>query len=610
MPPRSQTSAPKRGGSRSAGSRSAKSAGDSARPRSGAAAAGLADATDIQRLAFRPILEGKDVFGRSKTGTGKSLAFLLPAMQRFASYAEQQSPSDVSIVVLSPIKELSAQLGSVAAKLAAGGLRGAGGRPFAVRSVIGKDGGAEFARGAPCDMLVATPGVASKLKGGGLAKLLMTSPEAGSRLANVRTLILDEGDSLTDGGFMGAINAIVSHMTMPTTPAQGPDRLQLLVFSATLPPELVNSPIMAPRKATLETADTVGHGHKAVGANVVQKVVVADAATQIQVIIAISSEHMAAAAVKAAETTASATTASARGSRAQAGGGADEDAAFQAQLQKKLQTLPSRFADFGLAPELLSALSSFATPKEKVDSIRRGDGPAWKILVFCGSSMYTDVIHAAMSRTFAQAATGGVHKIHGKLEPRDRAKASAAFRERQRSVLVSTDASSRGVDYDGLTIVIQLGFTSRSEFLQRAGRVGRAGAAGEAVAVYDPAEARVVLREACKDTQETCIGDMVQSRAVAVLQAVPQTGEGSRPRSLPKSRQIRFDPGSFDPSIMSTMKDTNASRVFGTWIGGVGSNWKRLGIPQDDVIDWARRFASGLGTPFNEAAVKSKLKMR
>ena len=119
-----------------------------------------------------------------------------------------------------------------------------------------------------------------------------------------------------------------------------------------------------------------------------------------------------------------------------------------------------------------------------------------------------------------------------------------------------------------------------------------------------------MLREACKDTQETCIGDMVLSRAVSVLQAVPKTGEGSRPRSLSRDRQVRFDPGSFDPSILSSMKDTNASRVFGTWIGGVGSNWKRLGIPQDDVIDWARRFAAGLGANFNEGAVRSKLKMR
>ena len=45
---------------------------------------GLAEATDIQRLAFGPIAEGRDVFGRSRTGTGKSLAFLLPAMTRFA----------------------------------------------------------------------------------------------------------------------------------------------------------------------------------------------------------------------------------------------------------------------------------------------------------------------------------------------------------------------------------------------------------------------------------------------------------------------------------------------------------------------------------------------
>jgi superfamily II DNA/RNA helicase len=565
----------------------------------------LENATDIQRLAYRPIVEGRDVFGRSRTGTGKSLAFILPALQRFSTYSAEQAPGDVSIVILSPIKELSAQLASVAVKLTSAGMLGAGGRPFAVHQVIGKIGAPEFARGRPCDLLVATPGVASQKKGGGLAKLLMTDPAARARLRNVRTLVLDEGDSLTDGGFLGAIKEIASHMAMPVQPPEGPNRLQLLVFSATLPAELQNSPIMAPRREHLVTADTVGHGHKAVGASVTQKVVVADAGSQIAVIAAIASEHIAAAEAskKGAEEAATSP------KRRTGGGAAEADAAFKEELRLKLEKTPATFSDFGLPKELSAALATFASAEEKADRIQRDTGASWKVLVFVGSALYTDMVHAALSAIFGGRASGGVHKIHGQLTPGQRQRSSDAFRERTRSFLVSTDASSRGVDYDGLTLVIQLGFTSRSEFLQRAGRVGRAGAPGEAVAVHDPAEARVVLREACRDTEEGCIGDMILSGAVKVLQAVPAGGVGSRPRSLPASKQLRYDPGLFGPAEAARLRDVNVRRVFATWIGGVASNWKRLKLPASDVLDWARRFAAGLGVQFDEANVKSKLKM-
>lgn len=527
---------------------------------------GLAEATDIQRLAFGPIAEGRDVFGRSRTGTGKSLAFLLPAMTRFADYSASQGPLDVSIVILSPIKELSEQLASVATKLASSGLRGAGGRPFAVRSVIGKQGCAELSQGKPCDLLVATPGVASAKKGGGLAKLLMTDAAARARLKNVRTLVLDEGDALTDGGFLGAIKEIASHMKRAAT---GPGRLQLLVFSATLPTELQDSPVMASRKTTLFVADTVGHGHKAVGNNVTQRVVVADSAHQVAVLTTIAREHIAAASKLS-------------------GGSETEDTAFLKLLEAQLKKTPAKFADFGMPKELSAALVGFATPKEK-----RPSAGSWKILVFVGSALYTDLVHEALGGLLKGDARGGVHKIHGQLSPGQRKKSSDAFRVQERSVLVSTDASSRGVDYDGLTLVVQLGFTSRSEFLQRAGRVGRAGATGHAVAVLDTVEAGVVMRKTCKNTEEGCIGDMLASGALSINKGV-----------------FKFDKAVFGPADAAKLKGVKAARVYSTWLGGIASTWKRLKIPPKDVLDWAKRFAGGLGVKYDEAKVKDKLKIK
>ena len=71
-----------------------------------------------------------------------------------------------------------------------------------------------------------------------------------------------------------------------------------------------------------------------------------------------------------------------------------------------------------------------------------------------GSALYTDMVHAALSAIFGGMANGGVHKIYGQLTPGQRQRSSDAFRERTHNFLVSTDVSSRGVDYDGLTLVI------------------------------------------------------------------------------------------------------------------------------------------------------------
>jgi ATP-dependent RNA helicase MSS116 len=81
------------------------------------------------------------------------------------------------------------------------------------------------------------------------------------------------------------------------------------------------------------------------------------------------------------------------------------------------------------------------------------------------------------------------YQIHSKLSQASRSKVSADFRMSRSSILFTTDVSARGVDYPGVTLVIQLGApTSRDQYIHRIGRTGRAGNDGQALIILSPFE--------------------------------------------------------------------------------------------------------------------------
>ena len=81
---------------------------------------GITKFTEVQGKAFRPVVEGKDVIGRSRTGTGKTLAFGLPSITRIQKIAEAKGSVDSygrrkrgrlpSMLVLCPTRELARQV--------------------------------------------------------------------------------------------------------------------------------------------------------------------------------------------------------------------------------------------------------------------------------------------------------------------------------------------------------------------------------------------------------------------------------------------------------------------------------------------------------------------
>jgi len=169
------------------------------------AAAHFATPTPVQAAAIPAAIEGKDVLATAATGTGKTLAYLLPVMQQL----EKQPTREIMAVVLVPTRELAMQVVDQyealrgrklpPAALVVGGLSE---RPqlMAIRKGAG--------------LMVATPGRLEDF----ISRRLIN-------LSRVRILVLDEADRMLDMGFVEAIRRIVKVL---------PQNRQTLCFSATL----------------------------------------------------------------------------------------------------------------------------------------------------------------------------------------------------------------------------------------------------------------------------------------------------------------------------------------------------------------------------------------
>ena len=175
-------------------------------------AAGYTEATAVQAEAIPPAMAGKDLMVSSRTGSGKTASFILPALTRILasrSLPPAQRGKGPRILVLAPTRELAMQVAKAASDYGrfVPGLRVAtvvGGVPY----------GAQLAalRG-PLDILIATPGRLIDHLGSGKAQL-----------GSVEMLVLDEADRMLDMGFIDDIRLIVDAT---------PKERQTVMYSAT-----------------------------------------------------------------------------------------------------------------------------------------------------------------------------------------------------------------------------------------------------------------------------------------------------------------------------------------------------------------------------------------
>ena len=170
--------------------------------------AGYTTPTPIQAQAIPEVLAGRDLMASAQTGTGKTAAFTLPALNLLATPHESKSRGP-RILVLVPTRELAAQVNESARKygkyIRARTVSIVGGMPYPLQNKL---------LSQPLDILVATPG-----------RFIDHLDRGRIDVSRLQMLILDEADRMLDMGFMPDVERICEAL---------PAERQTLLFSATL----------------------------------------------------------------------------------------------------------------------------------------------------------------------------------------------------------------------------------------------------------------------------------------------------------------------------------------------------------------------------------------
>lgn len=197
---------------------------------------GFSEATEIQSKAIPVMLEGKDLVGKSNTGTGKTAAFGIPA----AVSVTRGGKNGVEVLILCPTRELAMQACKEIEKFSA---YMPWVKPCAVYGGAAMDKQiSELRRGA--NIVVGTPG-----------RVMDHIGRKTLKLDNLRTIVLDEADEMLNMGFREDIETILSFV---------PEERQTVLFSATMPPPIMaitkeyqNDPVVIKVESKARTVDTI-----------------------------------------------------------------------------------------------------------------------------------------------------------------------------------------------------------------------------------------------------------------------------------------------------------------------------------------------------------------
>jgi ATP-dependent RNA helicase DbpA len=362
--------------------------------------------TPIQAAAIPAMLEGRDLVGQSKTGSGKTAAFALPILQRI-----DVTDRNLQALILCPTRELCGQVAREVRKL---------GRSHAGLSVVELVGGQParpqreaLERGV--HIAVGTPG-----------RLLDHLDRRSLDPDSIQTVVLDEADRMLDMGFGEDVARILRAM---------PTKRQTVLFSATFPEtiEAITQTFQhEPRRVTIETPE--------------------------------------------------------------------EELADIRQLKLIAHSDERLHA-------LCWLLHSF---------------PHESALVFCNFKSTVAELVETLSR-----AGVSVDRLDGDLDQFHRDQVLARFRNQSVRVLVATDVAGRGLDVEGLDLVINAELPQQPEiYVHRIGRTGRAGKQGVAISIASgPNDSRIQqAEELTGKTIESLAPETVREPG---LQALLQSLSGS-----------------------------------------------------------------------------------
>mmetsp|Transcript_38355 Transcript_38355/g.41580 ORF Transcript_38355/g.41580 Transcript_38355/m.41580 type:complete len:893 (-) Transcript_38355:433-3111(-) len=413
----------------------------------GVAKMGLTQMTEIQSKTFVAASTGNDVLGRARTGTGKTVAFLLPALQRLLNEGKVDDPNSVGMLIVSPTRELASQIGEQAKQL----LQYQNGASVQVmfggtnmKTDVNRLSGTSRNKGSKSGLptvLVATPGRlldhlrSTKLRDPNSNNIISFGKDIMKRTCQI--LVLDETDRLLDMGFRNDIENIMqflppsSSSTSSSTSGRGVGR-QTLLFSATIPQDL--KVIMKKHmNAKYQEIDCVQDG---------------DAATQ--------------------------TNASVQQTHLIAAKNADS---VTAVIETIHYSVESHYETDVIVPPKIVVFFPTARLVQFYAEIFHEvtGGVSVNVIDHNNDNEYnTDATNKKRKALKLQS-----WELHSKKSQGYRNRVSEEFRKATTGVLFTSDVSARGVDYPNVSHVIQCGMPeSRDQYIHRLGRTGRAGQQG------------------------------------------------------------------------------------------------------------------------------------
>ncbi|KAL3774193.1 hypothetical protein ACHAW5_000171 [Stephanodiscus triporus] len=405
---------------------------------------GITHFTPVQAKAIRPVLAGRDVIGRSRTGTGKTLAFGIPALIRIVEIAKETGNAEVmrdgtvrmrrgrlpGMIVLCPTRELAKQveeeLGIVCKSLGLFSALFHGGVSYEPQARNLRQG---------VDIVVGTPGrIMDHLERGNLD------------LRECNVVVLDEADEMLNMGFAEDVEVILEGAG-----SANDKKMQCLLFSATTPPWVKEIGSRYQKNAL--SIDITGDQAGARTATTVRH-------TAIQVPFGPDAKKSILEDIIAVEISKDVNL-DGTGSDSE-----DEEAEDYNAIAAAVRDAKSK---------------SHGAMQQKIFG---------KTIVFTETKAECD-----------ELVSGGVFKtltaqaIHGDVAQKQRDSTLAAFRAGAFNVLVATDVAARGIDIKDVDLVIQLNPPRDTDtYVHRSGRTGRAGAKGISVVLFQQNQARDIVR--------------------------------------------------------------------------------------------------------------------
>jgi ATP-dependent RNA helicase MSS116 len=379
---------------------------------------GLETMTEVQSKTINSAIKGTDIIAQARTGTGKTMAFLLPVLQNILNVdpdlakmtrgrrGPRSTADDIRALIVSPTRELAEQIAEEAKKLVAG-------TGVIVQTAVGgtqKSAGLRAIQREGCHILVGTPG---RLKD------ILSDPYSRVEAPDLSALVFDEADRLLDQGFWPEIQEI-----MRLLPSPAEKERQTLMFSATVPKEVI-SVVRGTLKPGFQFVKCVRDDEEPTHTRVPQYLV----------------------STKGMENNLPAMTELCLRE-------------INAHKNDPQNTRPFKaIIYFGSTAEVTLATSSLAK-LQALESEGQTDG-------FGG-------------REHPFGRNCRILEIHSKLTQGQRTKAAENFRRTESGILLSSDVTARGMDFPNVTHVIQMGLPSSVEqYIHRIGRTARAGKEGE-----------------------------------------------------------------------------------------------------------------------------------